>query len=218
MVSHIPTLIVPVLAEHQRLNTMLASLGHVEVRNLIVIDNGNDPDFILSCNNVQNLWFWRMPSNLGVAASWNLGIKATPFSAGWMIVGFDVTFGEGAVEEFLSLCEPGNLVLGGKPEWTCVWIGSDVVKQVGLFHEGYHPAYFEDNDYQMRVEAHGLPVVRSMANIMHRNSSTLKSSDEYQQRNAHTFAANHKLFQERWANGVPESDWSLQRRLDLSWD
>lgn len=218
MVSHIPTLIVPVLTEHHRLNDMLASLGDVEVRDLIIIDNGDDPEFLPIVKNVQNLYYWNMPSNLGVAASWNLGIKATPFSPGWMIVNFDVSFGEGAVEQFMADCGVNNMVLGGKPPWACVWIGSQVVEQVGLFHEGFHPAYFEDNDYELRAKHHGVHIVHSMANIMHRNSSTLNSSKAYQDRNAHTFAENHKLFVERWAAGVPASEWSLRRRLDLSWD
>lgn len=218
MVSYIPTLIVPVLTEHHRLNDMLASLGDVEVRDLIIIDNGNNPEFVPVVKNVENLWHWRMPSNLGVAASWNVGIKATPFSPGWMIVGFDVVFGEGAIEQFRADCAVNNMVLGGKPGWTCVWIGSQVVEKVGLFHEGYHPGYFEDNDYELRAERMGVNIARSMANIMHRNSSTLKSSTDFQERNAHTFAENQKLFQERVANGFTPDEWSLRRRLDLSWD
>jgi GT2 family glycosyltransferase len=36
-------------------------------------------------------------------------------------------------------------------EWACAWIGSEVVKDVGLFCEAFHPAYFEDNDYERRA-------------------------------------------------------------------
>jgi GT2 family glycosyltransferase len=160
-----------------------------------------------------------MPSNLGVAASWNLGIKATPFSPGWMIVNHDVQFGEGAVAEFFAAAKEDNIVLGGKPNWSCVWIGGKVVERIGLFHEGFHPAYFEDNDYEVRAQRAGIEVVPSTAAINHRNSSTLASSEKFQQRNSLTFQANLERFNARlnepWENLV---DWDLVRRKELSWD
>jgi GT2 family glycosyltransferase len=196
---------------------MLESFGgHIET--LIVIDNGNS-GWKPSTDKASNVHCWTMPSNLGVAASWNLGIKATPKSEGWMIVNHDIVFGENGVAEFFGLASRSNIVLGGKPNWSCVWIGSDVVKKVGIFHEGYHPAYFEDNDYELRARALNVPVALSMAPIFHRNSSTLQSSSQFQERNAKTFQANRELFEERVkAGNIPDKEWDLQRRLDLSWD
>jgi hypothetical protein len=134
-----------------------------------------------------------------------------------MIVNHDVTFGDGAVAEFYVSCDPANIVLGGKPPWSCFWVGSKVVEMVGLFHEGFHPAYFEDNDYEVRAQRKGIPIVRSLAAIYHRNSSTLQSKAEFQMRNQETFDANHKLFLERMTQDHPV-DWDLRRRLDLGWD
>jgi hypothetical protein len=61
--------------------------------------------------------------------------------------------------------------------------------------------------------------VQSTAAINHRNSSTLASSEKFQQRNSLTFQANLHRFNERverpWEELV---DWELQRRLDQSWD
>jgi GT2 family glycosyltransferase len=160
-----------------------------------------------------------MPSNLGVAASWNLGIKATPFSPGWMIVNHDIRFGANGVADFYSRCKPSNVVLGGKPNWSCVWIGAEVVERVGLFHEGFHPAYFEDNDYEVRAQRAGIEIVPSPAAIDHRNSSTLASSEKFQRLNKATFQANLDRFNERlnqpWEDLV---DWDLVRRRELGWD
>jgi GT2 family glycosyltransferase len=215
MVPLVPVLIVPVLTEHHRVDQMLASFNG-RIRDLVVIDNG--PCEWQACReHAERTWHVRVPSNLGVAASWNFGIKATPRSPGWMIVNHDVTFGENAVADFYWSCSPGNIVLGGKPPWSCFWLGSKVVEMVGLFHEGFHPAYFEDNDYEVRAHRKGIPIERSLAAIYHRNSSTLLSKAEFQMRNQATFDANRKLFETRMVQDHP-LDWDLQRRLDLGWD
>jgi GT2 family glycosyltransferase len=158
-----------------------------------------------------------MPTNLGVAASWNLGIKATCKASGWLIVNHDVAFGANGVEDMFRLASTNNLVLGGKPPWSCFWLGAGVVQKVGLFHEGFHPAYFEDNDYEIRAQRKGVEIVRSSAAIFHRNSSTLQSSAQFQQKNQATFDANRRLFEERMVQDVP-LDWDLNRRLELGWD
>lgn len=216
MVPLVPVVIVPVLTEHERVEAMLTSFDG-RIGDLIVIDNGNHPKWVPRCDKARQIYHYRMPRNLGVAASWNLGIKATCSSSGWMIVNHDVGFGADGVEEFFSLAATDNLVLGGKPPWSCFWLGSEVVKKVGLFHEGYHPAYFEDNDYEVRAQRKGVKILRSPANINHRNSSTLQSDTRYQMRNQVTFDANRQLFEERMIADLP-LDWDLQRRLELGWD
>jgi hypothetical protein len=206
-----------VLTEHWRVDAMLMSFEG-KIGQLILIDNGNS-EWSPRTTKAVDMTVWKMPSNLGVAASWNLGIKATPFSSGWMIVNHDVQFGEGGTQQFWADCRPDNIVLGGKPNWSCVWIGSDVVAKVGLFHEGFHPAYFEDTDYEVRAQRAGVEIISSTAAINHRNSSTLASSTEYQQLNQRTFQANMELFNERlnkpWEKLV---EWDLQRRRNLSWE
>ena len=216
MVPFVPVLICPVLTEHWRVDAMLLSFEG-KINRLILIDNGNS-EWSPRTTKAVDMTVWKMPSNLGVAASWNLGIKATPFSSGWMIVNHDVQFGEGATERFWADCRPDNIVLGGKPNWSCVWIGSEVVAKVGLFHEGFHPAYFEDTDYEVRAQRAGIEIISSTAAINHRNSSTLASSEQFQQLNQRTFQANMELFNERlnkpWQELV---EWDLERRRDLSW-
>jgi GT2 family glycosyltransferase len=210
MVPIVPVVIVPVITE------LLSFEG--KIGKLICVDNGNS-EWNVRTHKASEIFVWRMPNNLGVAASWNLGIKATPFSPGWMLINHDIQFGEGGTQAFYAKCRPDNIVLGGKPNWSCVWIGADVVAKVGLFHEGFHPAYFEDNDYETRARRAGVEIVQSTAAINHRNSSTLASSEKFQQRNSLTFQANLHRFNERverpWEELV---DWELQRRLDQSWD
>ena len=215
MVPLVPVVVVPVLTEHHRVDQMLGSFAG-RIGDLVVVDNG-PCDWYARCGHAERVWHLRMPANQGVAGSWNLGIKATPYSSGWMVVNHDVVFSASAVEQFFAICSPDNLVLGGKPSWSCFWLGSEVVKKVGLFHEGFHPAYFEDNDYEIRVQRKGFEIRRSLAAIFHRNSSTLASSERFRVLNQASFEANHKLFRERMLQDVP-LDWDLQRRLDLGWD
>lgn len=215
MVPIVPVVVVPVLTEHFRVDQLMASFVG-RILDLVVVDNG-PCDWRPHDDWAKRIWHLRMPANLGVAASWNLGIKSTPRSAGWMVVNHDITFGENAVAEFYTACTPGNVVLSGKPPWSCFWLGSDVVKKVGLFHEGFHPAYFEDNDYEIRAQRKGVPITRSLAAVYHRNSSTLQSNAEFQTRNQATFDANRKLFEQRMTHDHP-LDWDLSRRLELGWD
>lgn len=217
MVPLVPVLICPVLTEHWRVDAMLLSFEG-KIARLVLIDNGNS-EWSPRTTKAVDMTVLKMPYNLGVAASWNLGIKATPFSTGWMIVNHDVQFGEGGTADFWKDCRFDNIVLGGKPNWSCVWIGYQVVEKIGLFHEGFHPAYFEDNDYELRARRAGIEIVNSTAAINHRNSSTLASDEKFQQRNSLTFQANQALFNERmnepWEYLV---DYDLKRRKELRWD
>lgn len=217
----IDTVIVPVANRYDLLDRCVASLGSVQT--LIVIDNGNGSDRLDDVPNVRTMYQWRMPSNLGVASSWNLGIKATPFSSGWLLLNSDAFFMDDAWSVLDAEARSNNLVLAGDPPWCCAWIGADIVRNVGLFCERFHPAYFEDNDYEDRVRIHGYEIVRSRARIGHDNSSTLAADARFQQRNALTFAANQAYYRRRWtelaADGLPrDAEWSLRTRLANSWD
>jgi len=86
-----------------------------------------------------------------------------------------------------------------------------------LFCEGFHPAYFEDNDFERRAVRLGVNIRRSQDIIMHDNSSTLLSDVSYQGKNSRTFESNLQLFKLRNAR-LDAGQWDLQRRLDLSWD
>jgi GT2 family glycosyltransferase len=116
-----------------------------------------------------------------------------------------------------------RIVLAGAPPWCCAWIGREVVQRVGLFCERFHPAYFEDNDYEQRARIMGIPVEYSSVDVRHDNSSTLNRNPEYQAHNARTFAANQAYMQYRWANvaadGLPTTvEWDLATRVRNGWE
>jgi GT2 family glycosyltransferase len=195
------------------------------VEQLIIIDNGDgyDADMLAwtaPWQHVQNWYLWRMPTNLGVAPSWNLGIKSTPHADGWILLNSDAYFEPGGLEAFYKDCEPETItVTGGSQPWSCAWVGARVVERVGLFSECYVPAYFEDNDYEDRSRASNVQVKVSQARIVHDNSSTISSDPSLAEKNAKSFQANQQLHSLRWQSGLPDAGhWDLKRRRELGWD
>lgn len=214
----IPNLIVPVLNRYDLLHKMLESIDY-PVRDLLIIDNGNELGGRLTFKNkhVWSVTVLSLPSNLGVAASWNLGIKLFPHDDRWTFGSNDVVYQPGGLE-MLSTATGGSLTLSqDAPHFHTFAVGEDVVKAVGLFDERFYPAFFEDNDFQRRCQLAGVPVVRLPVNATHANSSTLKSEPRYQRRNTETFATNRKLFLNKSAGGNVGWSWTLESRRLGDW-
>jgi GT2 family glycosyltransferase len=218
----VPVIIIPVLNRYDLMERAIRSIDY-PVERLIIIDNGDgyDPDILAwtaPWQHIQNWYLWRMPTNLGVAPSWNLGIKATPHAQGWLLLNSDAYFEPGQLEHFYADCED-NMVVRTEQNWSCVWVGQDVVSKIGLFSECYVPAYFEDNDYEQRAKAFNIPVMVSDAVVGHDNSSTLKANSVFGEKNQRSFADNNNLHDMRWRSGIPDAGaWDLGRRRTLGWD
>jgi GT2 family glycosyltransferase len=111
-----------------------------------------------------------------------------------------------------------EIQLAGNPPWACAWIGSKVVRDIGLFCEAYHPAYFEDNDYERRAKHAGKKIWLVADEVIeHVNSATLQADETFKGKNVSSFTANNELNKMRNAS-FDEGHWDLQRRIDLSWD
>lgn len=219
----IPVMVVPILANSDLLYRLVASIDH-EVDKLVIIDNGAGVDNrilddALEDSPVNETWTLPMPSNLGVASSWNLGIKCTPFASWWLICNFDVELPPNALAAFdyhMQSCT-GVMLSAGAPPWCMFGITDNAVLQVGLFDERFHPGYYEDDDYAHRCHAAGVPIIPSGVFVHHANSSTLDSG--YRDRNASTFTENQRLWLHKVDSGdLSEGGWSLRRRRDQSWD
>lgn len=211
----VPVIIIPVLNRYDLLARCVGSIDF-PVDRLVIIDNGGHGG-VFGSHLVNHVSHWRMPSNLGVPTSWNLGIKATPFSHGWILLNSDAWFAPGALEQFYSECKKDEVLLCGSPGWCCVWLGDGVVQRVGLFEDNFHPAYFEDSDYERRASGCGVRVHNSSAVVHHDNSSTLAASEKFRAKNGVSFAANLALFDSRDSGSKP-MQWDLGRRRALGWD
>jgi GT2 family glycosyltransferase len=212
----IPAMIVPILVRPEMLDAMLETIDY-PIEHLVIVDNGHCVKEV-TVKNVHNIHIITMPTNLGVAGSWNLGIKSLPFAAYWLIANFDVTWPAGSLEMFAKESTAHELVLSAaSPRWSAFSVGSAVVNAVGLFDESFHPAYFEDTDYERRIERIGPMIRRTDIPVNHANSSTLAAG--YQRRNDETYELNRKYYESKVdANDYSEGSWSVRRRRLLTWD
>jgi len=205
----IPVMIVPILAGPEILSNMLDTIDH-KVQHLLLIDNGDCVDDLPWNEHILRTSVIKMPANLGVAGSWNLGIKAAPFAPWWLIANFDITWPPGSLKMFAQEASTDQIVLSRcEQPWSAFALGENIVRRVGLFDEGFHPAYFEDNDYSRRCSNE---IIRPSAiPVQHANSSTLAAAD-YGEKNNRTYLSNLDYFQ---GGG---GGWSLDRRRANSWD
>ena len=210
-------LIVPVLNRFDLLVRMVESID-VEATVYVINNSGVRQDFYHANPLVKMHWV-DMPSNLGVASSWNLGIKMLPFESRWFISSADCYFQPGDLT-LLSTAKTDALTLCSKfPHYQTFVVGEEIVKTIGLFDESLHPIYFEDNDYEHRIAQAGLRVDRLPLQLGHDNSSTINSDVKLSERNQVTFANNQKYFESKVDAGrFDEGRWDLQIRRVNSWD
>jgi GT2 family glycosyltransferase len=210
-------LIVPVLNRYDLLERMLDSVD-VPVDHLLIIDNGLGTDTLELSDKFAKVTHLRMPANLGVAGSWNLGIKSFPYAHRWFIVSNDVVFRPGALEKLSQARRDEITLTADAPNWQAFALGDEAVTDLGLFDEcGFYPAYFEDNDYMRRAEFAGVNIRKLDIDLHHDNSSTIKSG--YQSKNDKTFFANQRLYQSKVdAKDYSPGTYSLEIRRANGWE
>jgi hypothetical protein len=115
--------------------------------------------------------------------------------------------------EVSRIASEESLVLSGSwPHWQAFALGMGVVARVGLFDEGYYPAYFEDLEYLRRCEAAGIRPVMGPG-TGHENSSTLNTpGTDFKQRNGRSWEAARDLFESGRPGGFDPYRWR-----DLGW-
>jgi GT2 family glycosyltransferase len=209
-------LIVPVLNRYDLLQRMLDSVD-VPVDHLLIIDNGLGTDTLELSDKFAKVTHLRMPANLGVAGSWNLGIKSFPYAHRWFIVSNDVVFQLGALEKLAQARRDEITLTADVPHWQAFALGDEAVNDIGLFDESLFPAYFEDNDYMRRAEFVGVNIRKLDIDLHHDNSSTIKAG--YQSKNDKTFFANQRHYQSKIeASDYSPGTWSLEIRRANGWE
>jgi len=210
-------LIVPVLNRYDLLQRMLDSVD-VSVEHLLIIDNGSSNEELNISDKFVKVTHLRMPANLGVGGSWNLGIKSFPYAHRWFIASNDVVFLPGALENLSKARRDEITLTADFPYWQCFALGDEAVSAVGLFDEcGFYPAYFEDDDYMRRALFAGLNIRKIIMPTTHDNSSTIKAG--YQDKNAKTFTANQAYYQSKLDNNdYTAGTWSLDIRRENGWE
>jgi GT2 family glycosyltransferase len=209
----IPVIIVPTLNRYDLLDSMLDNINY-PVENILVIDNGN------GYKTDKNVTVLNMPANLGMSASWNLGIKLYPHSKYWLFASADTTWGENSLKEIDDASGSDKLVLTDDA-YGCFSVGENVIDSVGLFDEYFYPIYFEDNDFHERVSRicpEGTIVATSISTKPTSGSQTINSDSNLMNRNHETFLKNKEYYDFKAENNFQLSnDWSLNRRRSQEW-
>jgi len=193
---------------------LLESINY-PVEELVIIDNSGlgswEP---VKPPKVKRMTVMRPPYGLGLVGAWNLIVKSTPYAPYWVLVNDDCVFDSDALQVIAEQANPEGL---GHPQvsprWAAIVLGEGIVDQVGLYDERFYPLYFDDNDFERRIEAaHGL-VYDIPAVIHHDNSASINHTH-----NDRTYKNNHSLFFNKVVDNDNSWSWSLESRRRNRWD
>jgi GT2 family glycosyltransferase len=214
----IHNLIIPTLTRYDLLQRLLSSIDY-PVGHVVIIDNGNMIDQLKLPAEIRELTVLTMPANLGVASSWNLGIKCFPHDTVWFICSDDVEFEPGALEAWYEASGPDRLVTAEQwPHYQFFSVGEDVIDAVGLFDEALHPANFEDDDFEWRAAKHGFDALRVAIDHSHVGQATVFDGVN-REKNKQSYPLNEIYFRYKQSQGdLSAGEWSLERRRINSWD
>jgi len=214
----IPVLGFATLSKFDMAQRLLDSIDY-PVETLVVVDNSGIKAWIPRPNDyVGELWTIRLPHGLGANGAWNLIIKSTPFAPYWVLPNDDSWFAPGALQTIAEQVDTNKFnFVDVNPKWSCVVPGEGAILKAGLWDEAFHPIYYDDDEYEWRMDLLGVEFNYIPAKVHHDNSSTLKSG--YSSKNDITFSRNRSLFTNKVAaNNTKELGWSLKIRRDNAWD
>lgn len=216
----ISNMTIPVLNRYDLLARCLDSIDF-PIAHLLIVNNGTEsPDFIRKPGAVHKMTWLDMPSNFGVAASWNLGVKSFRHEPVWFFASNDMVFGPGAIEQMFKMAKPDALTLTESfPYFHAFAIGEQIVDTIGLFDENIYPAFEEDIEFLGRIDRAGLPVRKIGIETRHDNSSTINSDMRLRDSNIVTHPMNSQYRQRKEAGLIPltEPKWSLARWRKQDW-
>lgn len=195
----IPTMICPIINRPELLDRLLSSVDH-PVERVVVIDNGGVVDPFIGGRHLMpyHVQVIQPGTNLGVAASWNLGIKASPLSAWWLIVNSDLEFGVGDLERLEQYVDSRSASLYKVNGFAAFAVTPPLIHEVGWFDEGFVLGYNDDLDFDRRVELAGLPRIEVGFTGQHVGSASIQADASLMMANAKSHPANDRYYAEKW--------------------
>ncbi len=193
---------------------------------ILVVDNSPTPHDLTYWTRDGRVTQMSFPSNLGVGASWNLGMRwALSRGAEYLlVVNHDVVL---RPDTYRLLLEPlGGFVSGvgvhtspevhwkdplaigifpklrGGPDFSCFVIKKAFYEAVGPFDECFYPAYREDNSYHWRAKCAGRgdEIFSVSVPYLHVNggSAAIKENPGLKALNDSRWQKNGDLYQDMW--------------------
>lgn len=86
------------------------------------------------------------------------------------------------------------------PDFSCYLISDSCYERVGPFDEGFHPAWFEDNDYHIRAARAGIELACVDLPFYHYAAGTVKTASDYDRAHYYDvgFRKSRDRFQAKW--------------------
>lgn len=170
---------------------------------LFVLDNGNQ-----DIPSYPKTWVLKSPYNLGVAASWNtlIGVAISRGYVNFLILNDDVILkcGEAKINEIIDKGEEEGAFHRCRPfyNWSAFILRKSILDKVGIFDENFRRCYFEDNDYQYRMQLQKVPIryEDDLAPAVYRNSQSIEK-----QPLLNNYVGNRAYYVKKWG-GIPEQE------------
>lgn len=192
--KNIPVIGIPIVNGVHWLERLIKSIDYPVDNVFIINNNGKDhiTEELNELNNIENQFIKKLhithfPTNIGVAAAWNLIIKSYLMEPYWVIANHDIAFTPGLLEEIaqtavnkdITMIHPhaANFNLGSYDLFVITEKG---VRTIGLFDENLYPAYGEDCDFIMRIKNLNPEIVKGLKNKhFHGNEIATKGDKSY---------------------------------------
>jgi GT2 family glycosyltransferase len=185
---------VPILNRPELLDALIDSID-APIERKIVVDNGKLFDLSAGSGVVEVI---QPGHNLGVGASWNLVMKATPLAPWWLFVNNDIEFGTGDLAKLQTTVDPYFAAIYHMLGFAAFAITAPALTAVGYFDENFHPAYDEDLDMSRRCELAGVPRIDVGFTGTHVGSATIYADPLLRFLNGKSHTANDAYYARKW--------------------
>ena len=142
--------VIPVIIEE--ITDKCLSKYDLDWKQLILVDNSKDGFCKKYLDKGAEIRFH--PENLGVAGSWNYGIRSDADFL-W-IISSSLIFNKGFSELIEKTKEANEYGLLTDEAWHCIGFTRKTFDKVGMFDEQFYPGYYEDNDFGYRLKLAGI--------------------------------------------------------------
>lgn len=199
----IPVLGVPFLNRPDLLVKMLQSIDE-KVGEVVIVDN-SDERLVSELSGPSKTRVISMGHNMGVAASWNLIMKATPLAPWWAIASSDIVFEPGALSRLSESMQDfdGLTYMYGMSAFA---ISKPCLSKAGWFDENFVPAYCEDMDYSRRCQLLNVPIKDLNIELDHVGSATIRSDKQLFEENNRTYRENAFYYFNKWGGGFGQPE------------
>jgi len=207
----IPTIIVPVLSKYDYLEKMISTIDY-NINQLIIIDNGSNCKKITN-KYINKISIVKLPYNLGIATSYNLGIKLSPMSKYWVFAQDDMEWKPGGLEQIDRMSGPNKFLYGlthSRP-FSCRSIGENVISKVGLLDESYYPAPGDEFNFHRRCLYH--EIEEGDISKFYKAHNSLTMIEMLKNKTIDSFIWN-KNYQRSISSKLENEGWSLKRRRE----